>query len=266
MSIFGQRNHISLHIYSMKLKHHIYFWLIAHVLLTFFFKHEFSNWAVSFFFVSFLLPSVLLFSYLFNQILIPKFLLLKKYWLFGLYLLYSMIASLYIQSWILLTTFFVLDKYRIEGLASLTSTVKIMALTMFLLVVIQSFILLIIQNASNLKKVRSLEESLKSKTPPSLRVMSNRKLVNIDIDKILFIESLSDYIQIHLEDGHKIRVKQPISKFYKNLPGSFIRIHRSFIVNQKMVSEYSKTQVKLKERVLPISRSYKQVAFDKFNR
>ena len=219
---------------------------------------DLGGWTISFFFVSFLLPSILLFSYLFNQVLVPQYLIPAKYGLFSLYLVYSIIASIYLQIWVLIGTFVLLEKFQIEGLSSLTDSVRTMALLMMIIVLIQSLILFLLEHKSNSEKLKQLRIEINSSRQQIIQVRSNRKFVNLVISEILFVESLSDYILIHLISGDKIKVKEPISKFYDKLPNDFIRIHRSFVVNQKMISEYSREQVNISGMVLPISRSYKK--------
>jgi DNA-binding LytR/AlgR family response regulator len=88
---------------------------------------------------------------------------------------------------------------------------------------------------------------------------SDRKMVKVILDEIRYIESLKDYVKIHL-DGQTILTKQTISSVETMLPArEYIRIHRSFIVATKKVSSYSSTSVFLGKEELPIgphSRNY----------
>jgi DNA-binding LytR/AlgR family response regulator len=44
----------------------------------------------------------------------------------------------------------------------------------------------------------------------------------------------------------------------KNLPETFLRIHRSFIVNRSRINSFAMDHVMIGEKELPISRSYKK--------
>lgn len=61
-------------------------------------------------------------------------------------------------------------------------------------------------------------------------------------------------------DGGEVSSKEKISHLEKELPESFIRIHRSFIVNREKVSSFNREEVILGEIELPISRSYRAKA------
>ncbi len=90
-----------------------------------------------------------------------------------------------------------------------------------------------------------------------LSVRSNRETMRLAIHDILFIESLSDYVQIHLKDRMVI-CKERISYLAEKLEShGFLRIHRSFLIQPTKLTSYSSDAVKIGENVLPISRSYK---------
>ncbi len=88
-------------------------------------------------------------------------------------------------------------------------------------------------------------------------VTKNRKKVKIIFDHILYIESIKDYIRIHLTDETHI-VKFSISAFKKELDDRFIRIHRSYIVNRDKITAYTKHDVEIGKTELPIGENYKK--------
>lgn len=90
-----------------------------------------------------------------------------------------------------------------------------------------------------------------------LYVNTNKKFVKIHFKDILYIESLKDYVQIHLSSDHII-TKDSISAFEQKLPNSFIRVHRSFIVNVDQISAFTKTDIEIGEKEIPIGMSYKE--------
>ena len=68
-------------------------------------------------------------------------------------------------------------------------------------------------------------------------VKSDYKLIQIELDKILYIEGLKDYIKIHLEDNPRPILSLVSMKMMEDkLPANrFIRIHRSFIVQKQKI-------------------------------
>ena len=94
-------------------------------------------------------------------------------------------------------------------------------------------------------------------------VRSDRKMVKIDFNAILYIESLSDYLKIFTKEK-TIVIRETISGLEEKLPSKkFIRIHRSFIVSLKSISSYTNEFIEINEKALPISRSYKESVLQK---
>ena len=89
-----------------------------------------------------------------------------------------------------------------------------------------------------------------------LYVNSNKKHIKIGFDQILFVESIKDYVRIHTNQKNII-TKDKISDFEKKLPNSFLRIHRSFIVNTDKITAFTAHDVEIEEREIPIGGSYK---------
>jgi DNA-binding LytR/AlgR family response regulator len=50
------------------------------------------------------------------------------------------------------------------------------------------------------------------------------------------------------------------------LPGTFIRIHRSFIVNREKITSFNREEILLGETELPVSRSYRSSAISELGR
>jgi two-component system LytT family response regulator len=94
-------------------------------------------------------------------------------------------------------------------------------------------------------------------------VRSDRKMVKIDFNSILYIESLSDYLKIFTTDKI-IVIRETITSLEEKLPSKkFIRIHRSFIVSLKNISSYTNEFIEINQKALPISRSYKESVLQK---
>ncbi|MDR5590706.1 LytTR family DNA-binding domain-containing protein [Christiangramia sp. SM2212] len=88
-------------------------------------------------------------------------------------------------------------------------------------------------------------------------VKIDRKMHKIDFSKILWIESLSDYLKIETSNGTKV-TRETISSIETKLPQSkFLRIHRSFIIAIDKIESYSNEEVIIQNKSLPISRTYK---------
>lgn len=91
----------------------------------------------------------------------------------------------------------------------------------------------------------------------------DRQMVKISFDSILYVESLSDYIQIYtMEKIYTVREK--ISSIEEKLPkGRFIRTHRSFVIALAQIESYTHEQLVIHATSIPISRSYREHVLQK---
>lgn len=98
----------------------------------------------------------------------------------------------------------------------------------------------------------------------SIFVKSDYKLVQIELNKILYIEGLKDYIKIHEEDSSKpILSLMSMKAMEELLPSSrFMRIHRSYIVQKDKIRIVDRGRIVFGKNYIPVSDSYKQVFQD----
>ncbi|MCK4662738.1 MAG: response regulator transcription factor [Bacteroidales bacterium] len=96
-------------------------------------------------------------------------------------------------------------------------------------------------------------------------VKENKKMVKIFLSKILYIESIKDYVQIFTE-RKKVITKQQLGYFEKKLEDKFIRIHKSYLVSTSKIESYSASGVEILNKELPIGRSYKEEVICKLNK
>jgi len=91
-----------------------------------------------------------------------------------------------------------------------------------------------------------------------LFVHSEYKLVKIQLSEIEYIESLEDYIKIHIAGAKPVLTLMSMKKVLEKLPADkFQRIHRSYIVSVAKVKSIQNRKVQLAGGVeLPISDSY----------
>ncbi len=95
-------------------------------------------------------------------------------------------------------------------------------------------------------------------------VRSDRKMVKVKFSEINFIESISDYIKIHLVDKNVV-TRETISNIEAKLPQSmFIRTHRSYIVSLDKIESFTNEYLEIgNKKEIPISRSYKNEVLQK---
>lgn len=89
-------------------------------------------------------------------------------------------------------------------------------------------------------------------------VRSEYKMIKIELDNILYIEGLEDYIKIHLADEKPVLTLMTLKVILEKLPAEgFKRIHRSYIIPVNRVKSILNRKLTLTSGAeLPISDSY----------
>lgn len=97
-----------------------------------------------------------------------------------------------------------------------------------------------------------------SPSPTFVFVKDGTKLVKIQLDEILYVEGLKDYVTIHTTH-QKITTLQRMKALEEQLPADkFIRIHNSFIVALNAIEVVQKNEVEIKGATLPIGDTFKK--------
>ena len=126
------------------------------------------------------------------------------------------------------------------------------------------------KRAANKLKTRHEAQNLTSVSAPdtdnAMFLKSEHRIVRVDIDHIRYIEVMSEYLKIHMDKESMAKpliVLLSMKKLEERLPkDSFMRIHRSYIVNLKKIIEVNKNRVILDaDTYLPLGDLYR----DQFN-
>ncbi|WP_438422403.1 LytR/AlgR family response regulator transcription factor [Aquimarina macrocephali] len=114
-----------------------------------------------------------------------------------------------------------------------------------------------------LKSIQKINPSLSTTTVTPAPVVdhifvkADKKMVKINFSELLYIEGLSNYVKIHTIENTLV-VYEKMSDLVLRLPSlSFMRIHRSYIVNTEKIKTYTKEYVEIKKRHIPISLTYR---------
>jgi len=98
-----------------------------------------------------------------------------------------------------------------------------------------------------------------------LFVKSDYKLMRINLDNIKYIESMHEYVRIHLTDEKPVMTLVSLKSIEEQLPQEkFMRVHRSYIVNLEKVKVVERYRIVFENNVyIPVSDQYKE-KFQKF--
>ena len=103
-----------------------------------------------------LLPIVLGTSYFFNYVLVPRFYLTKKYAKFAFYSFCTAIVSVYLEMIVLVFSFVYLVNLNFQYLSPNATQIILLAVILYLLVFIGSFLLMMHQISENRLVIQQL--------------------------------------------------------------------------------------------------------------
>lgn len=111
------------------------------------------------------------------------------------------------------------------------------------------------------KSVNKAREKIKTKTeaplPSKIAVKSDKKIYQLALDDILFVESCGDYVQVYCTQK-KLMVHGTLKSWEEKLIGSqFLKIHRTIVVNLQKIEHIDGNIICIEEHKLPISEQYK---------
>ena len=91
-----------------------------------------------------------------------------------------------------------------------------------------------------------------------IMIKSGNKHHKVQLSAIIYIESIKDYIKIHLNNDTRITAKYKIGDIARDLEEkSFLRVHRSYLINTNKITAFTAHDLELAEHQIPIGVSYK---------
>lgn len=108
---------------------------------------------------------------------------------------------------------------------------------------------------------------LKENSVRSFFFKENGIILKVQPMQIMYLQSLQNYVEVHLENRKKIIVHRTLKSMLNQLPGeSFVQIHKSYIVNRKYITHVDGVTLHLKEISLPIARSRREELLNTFKK
>jgi DNA-binding LytR/AlgR family response regulator len=125
-----------------------------------------------------------------------------------------------------------------------------------------------IKKAESVLVGKSEPQTLQKKQKSSdkdLYVNIDRRLIKIDMSSVYLVEAKGDYIQIKTDDKNYI-VHSTLKKIEEKLPDhTFLKVHRSYIINIKKIIDIEDNSVLIKKDVIPVSRSNRPELMKRLN-
>jgi len=120
-----------------------------------------------------------------------------------------------------------------------------------------------------LKAAEKAKQRIKPKATENIQVESSEKflfikseykILRINLFDIKYIESMREYLRIHIENQKPVMALMSMKKMEKFLPDDqFMRVHRSYIVQLNKITTVERNRIVFdKEVYIPVSEQYKE--------
>jgi DNA-binding LytR/AlgR family response regulator len=97
-------------------------------------------------------------------------------------------------------------------------------------------------------------------------VKTEYKIIKINLEDILYIEALKDYIKIYTAHQPVLTLKS-LKSFESRLPkDKFMRVHRSYLVAMNKINSVERNTVMIANQSIPISEGYRDRFYDVITR
>lgn len=109
--------------------------------------------------------------------------------------------------------------------------------------------------------VDRVRASTRAEDPPQigeqLFIRSNGRIVRIEIDDLLYIETVGDYVSFQTGQGQYL-VHSTLKRVDQRLQHpQLMKVHRSFIINLSKIKDIEENTIVIDRKVIPVSRQFK---------
>lgn len=121
---------------------------------------------------------------------------------------------------------------------------------------------------NKLPDLSSLLDKLQEKSQKNASIFfakEGTKIRKINVDNILYISALDNYVRVHLSNDVVI-IHESMNALEKKLSvHQIVRVHRSFLVAIRAIDSIEEANIRIGEAEIPISKSYKKPLLEKLH-
>ena len=110
---------------------------------------------------------------------------------------------------------------------------------------------------------RPYQDTHREENEGHIIIKADKKFHKVLFNEICYIESMDDFIRIHTSGQKFDCYERLVGMEKKLLPGKFLRIHRSYIVNLDKIDSFMNTSVQIGDKVLVIGKKYRETVLSK---
>ena len=238
-----------------RLLKHACFWIAYYVLFSLIWASPPERcYFVSFYLEFVLMPLRIIASYCMMYMLIPSFLSNRKLVAFLSSYLMLIVAAAALQ---MVIGHFFYDQLIVDrgerfslSVASLLRNMVLINSTVILLGAAKVF-QLHFQLVDSLAGEQSSEAQTTKSDDPFIEVKSNRRTHRLRISDVQYVEGMGNYVSYVNTQGNRTVVYSSLKAAQLLLPDSFVRLHRSYLVNRTHIKAYDNDTVTVGDKTIP---------------
>lgn len=232
----------STHIYRVKIAKQLSFWILSLVVMTLIYQSLLGSFVGSLILATLLLPGAGVMSIGFKQWRKNS----KGLWRW-IHLFYILLFSLYVEWVAMLVAYWLIFELQIHAVP------EVLVNPIFLWLYMLFFAMAEDRLIEGKRKAQNADENL----PRWFELISERKKVKINLNKLHFVESKNEQTFFYIEEK-SLQSRERIGQIADRLPSDFLRVHRSFIVNPALAIAVNSSRIEMKAGEIPVSRAYKK--------
>ncbi len=102
--------------------------------------------------------------------------------------------------------------------------------------------------------------------PGYIFIKTENRLEKINLEDIIFIEGMRDYLRIHTSDK-KVMTLQNFKELEQLIPNHLVcRVHKSYMVAIRKIESIERRRIKIANQLIPISDTYKTQFYQLINK
>lgn len=114
-----------------------------------------------------------------------------------------------------------------------------------------------LQSVDRAREVLEPAQQAADPAAQALMVKSGYETVRLPFASIVAVESQKNRVLFHMADGTSVSALMPIKAVEQALPDEFLRVHRGFIVNTRLISSARRGSVRAGGLTIPVSDTYR---------
>lgn len=246
------------YLFGSRVLTHVVFWLAYYLAFGFIWTKN-GNYQDAFYLEFILLPVRISTVYLVLYTLIPRLLIPKKFVkFFGAYALTILLAGI-LQRFFTHFFYDTAQAFDLSVILDPNQVVRAMVLinsTAMFLTAVKIFRLYMTAE----EQIKGLTLTQAEIPLRQIAIRSDKRTHKVNLSDIVYLEGLGNYVTYHLSNDKKIIAYSSLKSANEELGTSFLRIHKSYVINKDFIISYSRENVEIRpDFFLPVSPSYEGV-------